>query len=260
MKKLHTRFRIFAAVAGMALLAVSGFASADPPSRVARLGYASGAVSFSPAGEEDWVQATINRPLTTGDRLWADAGARAEVQVGGAMIRMNAATSVAVLNLDDTHHAAAIDAGHVERARAQARPQSGHRDRHAEPCLHRAATRRLPAHGGRRRQCDEHLRAQGPGRGVRRRRVVRGRRAAAVSLHGDRSHRVRAARRGGIGRLRSLGRRSRPRLRHLGLRALCFAGRDRLSGSRHERHVARRPDLRQRLVPESRGRGLGAVS
>ena len=102
MNKLHTRLRTFAAVAGMALLAVSGFASADPPSRVARLGYTSGAVSFSPAGEEDWVQATINRPLTTGDRLWADAGARAEVQIGGAMIRMNDATSVAVLNLDDS--------------------------------------------------------------------------------------------------------------------------------------------------------------
>ena len=68
---------------------------------LARLGYATGAVSFSPAGEDDWVQAAINRPLTTGDRLWADAGARAEVQVGGAAIRMNASTSVAVLNLDD---------------------------------------------------------------------------------------------------------------------------------------------------------------
>ncbi len=102
MKKLHTGFRLFAIVAGVAFLAVSGFASADPPSRVARLGFASGAVSFSPAGEEDWVQATINRPLTTGDRLWLDAGARAEVQVGGAMVRMNDATSVAVLNLDDS--------------------------------------------------------------------------------------------------------------------------------------------------------------
>ena len=78
--------------AGVALLSVSGWASADPPSRVARLGYMTGAVSFSPAGENDWVQATINRPLTTGDRLWADAGARAEVQIGGAMIRMNAGT------------------------------------------------------------------------------------------------------------------------------------------------------------------------
>ena len=91
----------FAFVAGVAVLAFSGRASADPPSRVARLGYMTGAVSFSPAGESDWDQATINRPLTTGDRLWADAGALAEIQVGGAMIHMHAGTGVSVLNLDD---------------------------------------------------------------------------------------------------------------------------------------------------------------
>jgi hypothetical protein len=95
------RLRAFAFVAGIAVLAVSGWASADPPSRVARLGYMTGAVSFSPAGENDWVQATINRPLTAGDRLWADARARAEIQVGGATIRMSADTGVSVLNLDD---------------------------------------------------------------------------------------------------------------------------------------------------------------
>jgi hypothetical protein len=85
----------------VAVLAFSGWASADPPSRVARLGYMTGAVSFSPAGENDWVLAQINRPLTTGDRLWADAGARAEIQVGGAWIRMSAGTGVSILNLDD---------------------------------------------------------------------------------------------------------------------------------------------------------------
>jgi hypothetical protein len=97
----HLRFRAFAFVVGVAVLIFAGGVSADPPSRVARLGYVTGAVSFSPAGENDWVQATINRPLTTGDRLWADAGARTEIQVGGAMIRINASTSVSVLNLDD---------------------------------------------------------------------------------------------------------------------------------------------------------------
>ena len=101
MKTQPLRLLAFAFVAGVAVLAFSGWASADPPSRVARLGYMTGAVSFSPAGENDWVQARINRPLTTGDRLWADAGARAEIQVGGAMIRMHAGTSVSVLNLDD---------------------------------------------------------------------------------------------------------------------------------------------------------------
>ena len=45
------RLRALAFVAGVAVLAFSGWASADPPSRVGRLGYMSGEVSFSPAGE-----------------------------------------------------------------------------------------------------------------------------------------------------------------------------------------------------------------
>jgi len=93
--------RVFVFVAGITVMAFSGWASADPPSRVARLGYTAGAVSFSPSGENDWVRATINRPLTSGDRLWVDAGARAEIQVGGAMVRMSDGTGVSVLNLDD---------------------------------------------------------------------------------------------------------------------------------------------------------------
>src|SRR5665811_502602 len=93
--------RIFAFVVAVGGLAFSGAASADPPARVARLSYTAGAVSFSPAGENDWVQATVNRPLTNGDRLWVDAGARAEIQDGGAMIRMDANTSLSILNLDD---------------------------------------------------------------------------------------------------------------------------------------------------------------
>jgi len=95
------RLRAVAFVAGVALLAFSGWANADPPSRVARLGYMSGAVSFSPAGETEWDPATINRPLGSGDRLWTDERARAEIQIGGASVRMNGATSVVVLNLDD---------------------------------------------------------------------------------------------------------------------------------------------------------------
>lgn len=96
--------RALACIAGLAIVVFSGWAGADPPSRVARLGYMAGAVSFSPAGENDWVQARLNRPLGPGDRLWTDtaAGARAEIQVGGAMIRMDAGTSLSVLNLDDS--------------------------------------------------------------------------------------------------------------------------------------------------------------
>ena len=86
---------------GCLTLMWSGLASAEPPSRAARLGYLSGTVSFSPATQPDWVQAVVNRPLTTGDRLWADAGSRAELQVGGAAIRLGADSNVTLLNLDD---------------------------------------------------------------------------------------------------------------------------------------------------------------
>jgi hypothetical protein len=73
----------------------------DPPSRVARLGYMEGSVSFQPAGETDWVQAVDNRPMTTGDKLWADKDSRAELQLGSAVIRLSANTGVSFLNLDD---------------------------------------------------------------------------------------------------------------------------------------------------------------
>ncbi len=93
--------RAFLLAASVTIVAFSGLVRADPPSRVARLGYMAGAVSFSPAGEQDWMRASINRPLTTGDRVWVDTRARAEIQVGSAMVRINSNTSVSILNLDD---------------------------------------------------------------------------------------------------------------------------------------------------------------
>src|SRR3984885_14118790 len=73
----------------------------DPPTRVARLGYMEGSVSFQPAGEQDGVQAVPNRPMTTGDKLWADKDSRAELQLGSAVIRLSENTGVSFLNLDD---------------------------------------------------------------------------------------------------------------------------------------------------------------
>jgi hypothetical protein len=73
----------------------------DPPTRVARLGYMEGSVSFLPAGEDDWVGAVPNRPMTTGDKLWSDANSRVEVQLGSAVIRLGQNTGFSFLNLDD---------------------------------------------------------------------------------------------------------------------------------------------------------------
>ena len=101
MHKPSLRHRSLALLVGTFVLAFGGWAHADPPARIARLGYLSGAVSFSPAGEDDWVQAALNRPLTTGDRLWAEPGARTEIQIGGATVRLSGGTSVSILKLDD---------------------------------------------------------------------------------------------------------------------------------------------------------------
>ncbi len=73
----------------------------DPPSRVARLSYTGGTVSFNPAGTDDWVSAVVNRPMTTGDKLWTDNGARAELNIGSAVIRLSSNTGFSFLNLDD---------------------------------------------------------------------------------------------------------------------------------------------------------------
>lgn len=73
----------------------------DPPSRVARLNYLSGSVSFRPGSVDDWAPATLNYPLTTGDHLWTDPGAQTEFHVGSTAVRMNSGTAMSILNLDD---------------------------------------------------------------------------------------------------------------------------------------------------------------
>ena len=96
-----------ATLAVLVLLSVVGTSVAladdesDPPGRVARLSYADGSVSLQPAGVEDWADATINRPLTTGDKLWADQNSRAELDIGSAAIRIGSNTGLSFLNLDD---------------------------------------------------------------------------------------------------------------------------------------------------------------
>ncbi|MFZ3368442.1 MAG: DUF6600 domain-containing protein, partial [Candidatus Sulfotelmatobacter sp.] len=73
----------------------------DPPGRVARLNYMEGSVSFQPGGENDWVDAVLNRPLVTGDNLWADEDSRAEVHIGSTALRLGAKTGITLLEVSD---------------------------------------------------------------------------------------------------------------------------------------------------------------
>src|SRR5580693_5116966 len=91
---------VLLALAGLSCAAAEA-QNADPPARVARLSDAEGMVSLQPAGVTEWTQAQLNRPLTSGDRLWSDQGSRAELDLGNAVIRLGSSTGFSFLNLDD---------------------------------------------------------------------------------------------------------------------------------------------------------------
>ena len=73
----------------------------DPPGRVARLQYTTGSVSIQPHGTDDWVQGSVNRPLTIADNVWADKNSRAELNVGTGLIRIGSETSLTLTNVSD---------------------------------------------------------------------------------------------------------------------------------------------------------------
>jgi hypothetical protein len=103
---LHQRrvWRVFwVAVILLLGLGTAAFAQdqEDPPGRVAFVSYRQGGVVFAPEGEDEWTDLPANRPLTAGDRVWTDRGARAELQVGTATVHIDGESHVGVSELDD---------------------------------------------------------------------------------------------------------------------------------------------------------------
>ena len=106
MSTLHQRrlWRIFW-LAAIVLVGMAGAAFAqdaeDPPGRVGYVSYQKGGVVFAPEGEEDWVDLPTNRPITAGDRLWTDQGARAEFQVGTTTLHLDGESHMGVSELEE---------------------------------------------------------------------------------------------------------------------------------------------------------------
>ena len=73
----------------------------DPPGRAIRLQYQSGSVSIQPQGTGDWVEGSLNRPLTNSDNVWSDKSSRAELSLGTGMFRLGDETSVTLTNVSD---------------------------------------------------------------------------------------------------------------------------------------------------------------
>ena len=88
----------------LALLAVAparGQQMEDPPAEVARVSVLAGNVSVEPASVDQFSAAMVNDPLTSGDRIYTDAGANAELETGLAAVRMGQQTDLTVTAMTD---------------------------------------------------------------------------------------------------------------------------------------------------------------
>eukprot|EP01037_Dinobryon_pediforme_P010805 gene10805-10883_t len=85
----------------------------DPPARVGRVARLSGTVSFHSADADHWEPATLNFPVTSGDAFWTQPGASADLDLGGARVRLDQSTEFTVDTLDDQHIAITAQQGHL---------------------------------------------------------------------------------------------------------------------------------------------------
>jgi hypothetical protein len=90
-----------AVIVSTLLLANTAEAQDNPPARIAYMSYLKGRVSFLRAGLDQWAGATLNFPVTTGDRVYTDKDGRAELEAGFSTVRLADQTDLTVTNLND---------------------------------------------------------------------------------------------------------------------------------------------------------------
>ncbi len=91
-------------VAGFAAVVMALAASpalADPPGRVGRVAESYGSVWLADDQRGEWIAAHRNRPVTHGDRLSLQPGARVVVHIGSATLRLDGDSELEVLQMDD---------------------------------------------------------------------------------------------------------------------------------------------------------------
>jgi hypothetical protein len=89
-------------------------AQGDPPGRVGRLAFTEGTVSFHDDEQSGWTQAVVNTPLTTGDSLWTEPNARSEISLAGTRVRMEGATQLDMLAVDDSQTRLQLAQGRID--------------------------------------------------------------------------------------------------------------------------------------------------
>ena len=84
------------------------------PSRVGQITSMSGNVSFNGAGSDgQWIQATANYPVTSGDTLFTQAGATAAIMLNSSRLALDSNTELQITALDDTHFVARESQGEL---------------------------------------------------------------------------------------------------------------------------------------------------
>jgi len=105
---------VFTGILALGLAASACGQGIDPPTRVGRVSDMQGTVSLFTQGASDWTPASLNYPLTTGDALWADTGARAEVHLGSSAVRIAPLTSLDFGEVSDTVTQVRVDEGSID--------------------------------------------------------------------------------------------------------------------------------------------------
>jgi hypothetical protein len=74
---------------------------ADWPARVGRIAEVQGGARLLDRDDNEWVAATVNRPVTSGDQFATPPGARLEISIGSSTLRLDGDTELVLQRLDD---------------------------------------------------------------------------------------------------------------------------------------------------------------
>jgi hypothetical protein len=85
----------------------------DPPGRVGKIGLLAGAVTLTDTRTGDTEAATLNWPVTSGQRLATARGGRAEVRIGSLAIRLDGDSMVDFNRIDDQLVQVVVQSGSV---------------------------------------------------------------------------------------------------------------------------------------------------
>jgi hypothetical protein len=95
-----TRRLLFLLLSTTCLIATSAFAGDDAYTRIARLSYLTGNVSFQHRSDADWSAASINMPMEPGDRIYTGRDGRTEIEFDdGSVFRLAENSDVEILSL-----------------------------------------------------------------------------------------------------------------------------------------------------------------